>query len=303
MRRPLVQYLGLLAAVTQVIGLASSTPAYAQAAVIRWSMLAALTLDLGLPATNALEGHPEYLAPGVGKVVAMAKYGFRTPDFSYSFMHPLASYMHPLAPPSQFGTYMGPSSPGQPTHTIVHHYGPYTGPASPGGTGSPQLPPANIHAPQTFLANPWHGGSQTIPQRAAPYKGPAPCTARATIRRNRPAGDQKSSEFFVDPWQEATHHAVLWPHLGFFGHYGEVNDHHGMLVTAVALKSIAHHIGLIPGDVITSVGGKEIDNPHTYMKAIRDAKGDVPVELWHSATHRDATLTLNFDKLEASSSK
>ncbi len=300
MRRPLVQYLGLLAAMTQVIGLASSTPAYAQAGGDPLVNVGGPHVDLGLPATNALEGHPEYLAPGVGKVVAMAKYGFRTPDFSYSFMHPLASYTHPLAPPGQFGTYMGPSSPGQSTHTIVHHFGPYTGPASPGG--SPQLPPANIHAPQTFLANPWHGGSQTIPQRAAPYKGPALYGA-GDDSQGQAAGDEKSSEFFVDPWQEATYHAVLWPHLGFFGHYGEVNDHHGMLVTAVALKSIAHHIGLIPGDVITSVGGKEIDNPHTYMKAIRDAKGDVPVEVWHSATHRDATLTLNFDKLEASSSK
>lgn len=215
-------------------------------------------VNTGVPPTNAVMPHANYLAPGVGRVVALS-HGFQTPQFGYSYMHPLAAYTHPLTQSGGFGTLA--SSPYAGTHSVTHVY-------HHGTTLAP-----------TYAPNLYGNGAGS---------GLTPAQQQTDPVRN--------VQYVANPWHSVAQQAIFWPHLGYYGHFASDDGHTGMFVTGVALNSLGHKIGLAPGDVIESIGATKIDSAHTYMKAVRDAEGDVPVKVWNSHSRRGSELTLNFDQ-------
>ncbi len=203
-------------------------------------------VNTGVPRENL--GYPtrNILAPGVGQVVALS-HGFHTPDFSYSYMHPLNQYMHPLYPRGPYGTM----------------------------TGSSVL------------------DSNTLP--ASHPRVVKPVYTQGPMSVGRPTDPVVNLKMHANPWHGASMNAILWPHLGFYGHYAEKDNHKGMYVAGVALNSIGHAIGLHPGDVITKINNQPIDSPKTYMKLVRASRGPTPVEVWNIKTEKTEVLKLDFD--------
>ncbi|MCA9188928.1 MAG: hypothetical protein R3E01_01275 [Pirellulaceae bacterium] len=158
-------------------------------------------INTGFPPLNL--GFPErdrpIINPDVIPIVRLAQ-GFVTPDFTYAFTHPLAKYLHPLAPPGQYGTWnssvyqTGTIDQGNVSVTARSPFQPATLPYA-------YRPSAE---PITFLPNPWSvpGGGKAprkpdeptepsataAPSTALPgYPGVVPGSARTDVP-SQPAG-------------------------------------------------------------------------------------------------------------------
>ncbi len=72
----------------------------------------------------------------------------------------------------------------------------------------------------------------------------------------------------------------------------------GVLVSNVAPGSPAEKAGLRAGDVITSVNGRNVDNPHVLTEGLRDAKPESDVELGVSREGKAMTLKATMPETE-----
>jgi membrane-associated protease RseP (regulator of RpoE activity) len=93
----------------------------------------------------------------------------------------------------------------------------------------------------------------------------------------------------------------LVPRFGFESSFGRQNDCLGEHVTRVELGSPASRLGLVPGDAIVGVNGKELESADGWFGAIRRAaeqEGWVTLKIVEGRSGKVAYRTTNLFQLD-----
>jgi C-terminal processing protease CtpA/Prc len=80
------------------------------------------------------------------------------------------------------------------------------------------------------------------------------------------------------------------------GEYFEVPGGHGVLVVEVMKDTPAERAGLRSGDVITSVGDRDIKDSDDLIRALREEEGKVSINVVRRGNHR--TIEAELDKAD-----
>jgi membrane-associated protease RseP (regulator of RpoE activity) len=90
---------------------------------------------------------------------------------------------------------------------------------------------------------------------------------------------------------------VNWGNLGFFGAFDQNSQHDGLWVLRVLTRSPAARFGLMPGDYIMKINGKEIESYRQLRAALKESakKPDISTfTVWDPDTKMNVTLKANF---------
>jgi hypothetical protein len=200
-----------------------------------------VSIDLGYPRLNL--GYPTQtvIDPEVGRVVRLAQGFGQTPDFTYSFTHPLSQYENPLVNRGPFGTFNSPLEPAPDTNNRLKLKPPVPTQPPSGLSAGPHDPPVTVN----FLPTPWH---------------------------------------------IAAENAKYLPKLEIFAHHATDQPIKGAYVTGISVDGVGHRAGLLPGDVITSINGKELTSGQIYTDVMKELTTPWSLQVWNSHTNRTNTI-------------